>query len=116
MRRIVVFLKRYLLVDRVQCEGPLSLIHKLEEAAEVDSKSLKFCHERLRSLLTTLKVGIVTCLPTARNKRSPIDMHSLNRLLLNGVVSHYRLVKGSPNINVFLKFCSSSSCSSGMQF
>ena len=31
--------------------------HKLEEDAEVDSKSLKFCHERLRSLLNTLQVA-----------------------------------------------------------
>lgn len=57
LRRLVNFMKRYLHVERAQCEGPLSLVHKIEEEVEVDSKSLKFCHERLRSLLNTLKVS-----------------------------------------------------------
>mmetsp|Transcript_122306 Transcript_122306/g.212225 ORF Transcript_122306/g.212225 Transcript_122306/m.212225 type:complete len:842 (+) Transcript_122306:93-2618(+) len=57
MRRIVNFLRRYLHVDRAQCEGPLSVVQKMEEDIEVDAKSLKFCHERLRSLLNTLKVN-----------------------------------------------------------
>eukprot|EP00928_Gymnodinium_smaydae_P016850 TRINITY_DN1637_c0_g1_i1.p1 TRINITY_DN1637_c0_g1~~TRINITY_DN1637_c0_g1_i1.p1 ORF type:complete len:843 (-),score=173.83 TRINITY_DN1637_c0_g1_i1:47-2575(-) len=57
LRRVVNFLKRYIHVDRAQCEGTLSLVHKLEEEVEVDSKSLKFCHERLRSLLNTLRVN-----------------------------------------------------------
>jgi len=56
LRRIVNFLRRYLNVDRAQCEGPLSILQKFEEDVDVDSKSLKFCHERLRSLLNTLKV------------------------------------------------------------
>eukprot|EP00930_Biecheleria_cincta_P069750 TRINITY_DN57455_c0_g1_i1.p1 TRINITY_DN57455_c0_g1~~TRINITY_DN57455_c0_g1_i1.p1 ORF type:complete len:836 (-),score=161.87 TRINITY_DN57455_c0_g1_i1:48-2555(-) len=56
LKRIVNFFRRYLHVDRAQCEGPLSVAHKLEEDAEVDSKSLKFCHERLRSLLNTLRI------------------------------------------------------------
>jgi len=57
LRRVVNMLKRYLRVDRAQCEGPLSFVHKMEEEIEVDSKSLKFCHERLRSLLNTLRVA-----------------------------------------------------------
>jgi len=57
LKRIVNFLRRYLQVDRAQCEGPLSIAHKLEEEADVDSKSLKFVHERLRSLLNTLRVS-----------------------------------------------------------
>lgn len=57
LRRIVNFLRRYLQVERAQCEGPLSILHKFEEDVEVDSKSLKFCHERLRSLLNTLRVS-----------------------------------------------------------
>jgi DNA excision repair protein ERCC-2 len=57
LRRIVNFFRRYLLVEQAQCEGPLSVVHKIEEEIEVDSKSLKFCHERLRSLLNTLKVA-----------------------------------------------------------
>ena len=57
LRRVVNFFRRYLHVERAQCEGPLSISHKLEEDAEVDSKSLKFCHERLRSLLNTLQVA-----------------------------------------------------------
>lgn len=57
LRRIVNFLKRYIHVDRAQCEGPLSIIQKLEDDTEVDSKSLKFCHERLRSLLNTLRTA-----------------------------------------------------------
>jgi len=57
LKRVVTFLKRYLLVDKAQCEGPLSIVHKLEEDAGVDGKSLKFCHERLRSLLNTLRVN-----------------------------------------------------------
>ena len=57
MRRLVNFMKRYLHVDRAQSEGPLSVVHKIEEDAEVDAKSLKFCHERLRSLLNTLQVS-----------------------------------------------------------
>nr|QDO16362.1 general transcription and DNA repair factor IIH helicase subunit XPD [Lingulodinium polyedra] len=56
LRRLVNFLKRYLHVDRAQSEGPLSVVHKLEEDVGVDGKSLKFCHERLRSLLNTLRV------------------------------------------------------------
>lgn len=57
LRRIVNFLKRYLNVDRAQCEGPLSVVYKIEEETEADTKSLKFCHERLRSLLNTLRVS-----------------------------------------------------------
>mmetsp|Transcript_2735 Transcript_2735/g.5980 ORF Transcript_2735/g.5980 Transcript_2735/m.5980 type:complete len:832 (+) Transcript_2735:68-2563(+) len=57
LRRVVNMLKRYLRVDRAQCEGPLSFVNKMEEEIEVDSKSLKFCHERLRSLLNTLRVA-----------------------------------------------------------
>eukprot|EP00929_Paragymnodinium_shiwhaense_P081395 TRINITY_DN42570_c0_g1_i1.p1 TRINITY_DN42570_c0_g1~~TRINITY_DN42570_c0_g1_i1.p1 ORF type:complete len:923 (-),score=134.80 TRINITY_DN42570_c0_g1_i1:7-2562(-) len=57
LKRVVNYLKRYILVDRAQCEGPLSVVHKIEESIEVDAKSLKFCHERLRSLLNTLRVS-----------------------------------------------------------
>lgn len=57
LRRIVNFLRRYLLVDQAQSEGPLSVVTKIEQDSEMDSKSLKFCHERLRSLLNTLKVA-----------------------------------------------------------
>lgn len=57
LKRIVTFLRRYLLVERAQCEGPLSVAQRIEEDVEVDSKSLKFCHERLRSLLNTLRVS-----------------------------------------------------------
>ena len=55
LRRVVNFFRRYTHVERAQCEGPLSMSHKLEEDAEVDSKSLKFCHERLRSLTLGLQ-------------------------------------------------------------
>eukprot|EP00931_Biecheleriopsis_adriatica_P035081 TRINITY_DN20216_c0_g1_i1.p1 TRINITY_DN20216_c0_g1~~TRINITY_DN20216_c0_g1_i1.p1 ORF type:complete len:832 (+),score=168.69 TRINITY_DN20216_c0_g1_i1:142-2637(+) len=57
LKRIVNFCRRYLQVERAQCEGPLSVAHKMEEDSEIDSKSLKFCQERLRSLLNTLRVA-----------------------------------------------------------
>eukprot|EP00927_Polykrikos_kofoidii_P051222 TRINITY_DN45008_c0_g1_i1.p1 TRINITY_DN45008_c0_g1~~TRINITY_DN45008_c0_g1_i1.p1 ORF type:complete len:854 (-),score=118.09 TRINITY_DN45008_c0_g1_i1:124-2685(-) len=58
LKRLVNFFRKYLLrVDQAQCEGTLSIVHKIEEEVEVDSKSLKFCHERLRSLLNTLRVS-----------------------------------------------------------
>eukprot|EP00438_Fugacium_kawagutii_P034867 Skav225563 [mRNA] locus=scaffold81:415740:417882:+ [translate_table: standard] len=34
LRRVVNFFRRYLHVERAQCEGPLSISHKLEEDAD----------------------------------------------------------------------------------
>ena len=38
-RGIVNFCRRYLHVDRAQCEGPLSIAHKMEEDAEARGAS-----------------------------------------------------------------------------
>mmetsp|Transcript_25104 Transcript_25104/g.64132 ORF Transcript_25104/g.64132 Transcript_25104/m.64132 type:complete len:817 (-) Transcript_25104:40-2490(-) len=57
MRRVVLFLKSYLKERReARTEGALSLQHRMEEEAQVDSRTLKFCYDRLRSLLNTLEV------------------------------------------------------------
>lgn len=57
MHRLVSFLKTYVRVDKATTSGTLSLLHQMEENADVDSRSLKFSYERMRSLLNTLQVS-----------------------------------------------------------
>jgi len=56
MRKVVLYLKTYIRVFEVQSEGPLSFLHKLEQETSIEAKTLKFCYERLRSLLNTVRV------------------------------------------------------------
>lgn len=57
MKRVTVYLKTYLRVDKAQAEGPLSVLQKLQDEVEIDAKTLKHCYSRLRSLLNTLRVS-----------------------------------------------------------
>eukprot|EP00397_Hematodinium_sp_SG-2012_P004346 GEMP01004357.1.p1 GENE.GEMP01004357.1~~GEMP01004357.1.p1 ORF type:complete len:1303 (+),score=263.96 GEMP01004357.1:214-4122(+) len=58
LRRLVVYLKSYIRVkkNKAVAQGPSSFLLELQEAKNVDARSLKFCYERLRSLLTTLQL------------------------------------------------------------
>uniref|UniRef100_A0A0G4HEZ2 DNA 5'-3' helicase n=1 Tax=Chromera velia CCMP2878 TaxID=1169474 RepID=A0A0G4HEZ2_9ALVE len=56
LRRVIVYLKGYMRLFEVHSEGPLAFLRDLEEETQVDGKTLKFCYERLKSLLNTLRV------------------------------------------------------------
>lgn len=56
MKRVTVYLKTYLRVDKAQSEGPLSIMQKMQDEVEVDAKTLRACYIRLRSLLNTLRL------------------------------------------------------------
>ncbi|GBG00047.1 DNA repair helicase [Raphidocelis subcapitata] len=45
------------LVQHVTSEGPASFLARVQEAVRVDAKTLRFCYDRLSSLLKTLEVS-----------------------------------------------------------
>eukprot|EP00916_Digyalum_oweni_P004076 GHVL01007246.1.p1 GENE.GHVL01007246.1~~GHVL01007246.1.p1 ORF type:complete len:581 (-),score=112.10 GHVL01007246.1:142-1836(-) len=57
LRRFIVYLRNYMKVWEAVSEGPLSFLMKLEEETKIDGRSLKYCYERLKSLLNSLKVN-----------------------------------------------------------
>eukprot|EP01071_Lankesteria_metandrocarpae_P012565 Lankesteria_metandrocarpae@DN6040_c0_g1_i1.p1 len=56
VRKIVNFLKTYIRVSEVKSDGPLSFQRHLEESVKLEPRTLKFCYERLKSLLNTVNV------------------------------------------------------------
>ncbi|KAF8822493.1 Dna excision repair helicase, partial [Cardiosporidium cionae] len=48
MKKIVVYLKTYTKIYEIRSEGPLTFLHAFEQATEIDSKTLKFCYDRLK--------------------------------------------------------------------
>lgn len=56
LRRLVQYLKGRLLTSQVETEGPVSFVTSLNKEVAIDQKSLKFCYDRLHSLMLTLEV------------------------------------------------------------
>jgi len=56
MRRFVEYLKSRLRVHHTVSESPLSFIHDCDQQVCIKQKPLRFCSERLRSLLKTLEI------------------------------------------------------------
>jgi hypothetical protein len=56
LKRLVQYLKGRLQTEQVESEGPVSFLNSLQSQAGIDQKTLKFCYDRLHSLLLTLEV------------------------------------------------------------
>lgn len=56
LRRFVDHLKDRLSVQSFQSENPTSFLDRLRNACQIDSKSLRFCYDRLQSLMKTLEI------------------------------------------------------------
>ena len=56
MRRLVEYLKQRLKATQVEQETPMAFLAHLSQTAAIDGKTLKFCHDRLTSLLKTLEI------------------------------------------------------------
>eukprot|EP00213_Chloropicon_mariensis_P001992 CAMPEP_0197480652 /NCGR_PEP_ID=MMETSP1309-20131121/42434_1 /TAXON_ID=464262 /ORGANISM="Genus nov. species nov., Strain RCC998" /LENGTH=738 /DNA_ID=CAMNT_0043022669 /DNA_START=139 /DNA_END=2351 /DNA_ORIENTATION=+ len=56
LRRFVEHLKDRLNVQQFESENPTSFLDKLKDACQIDSKSLRFCYDRLQSLMKTLEI------------------------------------------------------------
>ncbi|CAN1729199.1 General transcription and DNA repair factor IIH helicase subunit XPD [Linum perenne] len=56
LRRLVQYLKGRLDTDNVEKESPVSFVASINSHAGIDQKALKFCYDRLHSLLMTLEI------------------------------------------------------------
>ncbi|XP_053993632.1 uncharacterized protein LOC128884335 isoform X2 [Hylaeus volcanicus] len=56
LEKLLYFLSVYIRVFTVKTEGVLTFLKNLKDETTIDPKILKFCSERLRSLLNTLEV------------------------------------------------------------
>ncbi|KAF7457844.1 DNA repair helicase [Cryptosporidium felis] len=56
MKKLILYLQEYIRVYSTRIEGPLTFIKHLEASCYIQSGLLKFCDERLRSLLNTLRI------------------------------------------------------------
>ncbi|XP_031372658.1 general transcription and DNA repair factor IIH helicase subunit XPD-like isoform X2 [Punica granatum] len=56
LRRLVQYLKGRLETDSVEKEGPVTFVASINNHAGIDQKTLKFCYDRLHSLLLTLEI------------------------------------------------------------
>lgn len=56
LRCLVEYLKSCLLTENVETENPVSFCYKIYEDAGIDQKMLKFCYDRLHSLMLTLEI------------------------------------------------------------
>ncbi|KAF3793087.1 DNA repair helicase [Nymphaea thermarum] len=56
LRRLVQYLRGRLQVEYVETEGPVSFVASISSQAGIDQKMLKFCYDRLHSLLLTLEI------------------------------------------------------------
>ncbi|CAN0892870.1 General transcription and DNA repair factor IIH helicase subunit XPD [Linum grandiflorum] len=56
LRRLVQYLKGRLDTDNVEKESPVSFVASVHSHAGIDRKALKFCYDRLHSLLMTLEI------------------------------------------------------------
>lgn len=56
LRRLVEFLKQHINVYKVIQENPQTFLNSLKNATLIESKPLRFCAERLTSLMTTLEI------------------------------------------------------------
>ena len=56
LRRLVDFLKECLQSEVVETQTPLTFITKLQQKCVMDPRALKFCYDRLGSLMSTLEI------------------------------------------------------------
>lgn len=56
LRRLVQYLEGRLETENVEKESPVSFIVSVFNHAGIDQKSLKFCYDRLHSLMMTLEI------------------------------------------------------------
>eukprot|EP00743_Colponemidia_sp_Colp-15_P011079 GILK01012308.1.p1 GENE.GILK01012308.1~~GILK01012308.1.p1 ORF type:complete len:767 (-),score=129.90 GILK01012308.1:182-2482(-) len=56
VRRFTTYLKTRLRVYNVEVEGPLSFLLNLQKLTQIDSKTLRFTYDRLKSLMNTLEI------------------------------------------------------------
>ena len=67
MQRFLAFLRRKMDVGMVVIEDPKMFLRNLEQEVAIDSKTLRFCYDRLVSLMRTLEVS-------STDEYSPIHM------------------------------------------
>ncbi|XP_021897957.1 DNA repair helicase XPD [Carica papaya] len=56
LRRLVQYLRGRLETENVEKEGPVGFVASLNGQAGIDQKTLKFCYDRLHSLMLTLEI------------------------------------------------------------
>ncbi|GAX84382.1 hypothetical protein CEUSTIGMA_g11804.t1 [Chlamydomonas eustigma] len=56
MNRFLAYLKDRLKVNQVVSETPASFVNSLQQTVQIDAKTLRFCYDRLSSLLKTLQI------------------------------------------------------------
>lgn len=56
LRRLVQYLKGRLQTENVEKEGPVAFVASVSAQAGIDQKMLKFCYDRLHSLMMTLEI------------------------------------------------------------
>ncbi|XP_078161794.1 RAD3-like DNA-binding helicase protein [Carex rostrata] len=56
LRRLVQYLKGRLMTENVETENPVSFCSSINSQAGIDQKMLKFCYDRLHSLMLTLEI------------------------------------------------------------
>ncbi|KAA8550879.1 hypothetical protein F0562_002563 [Nyssa sinensis] len=56
LRRLVQYLKGRLETENVEKEGPVAFVASVNAQAGIDQKMLKFCYDRLHSLMLTLEI------------------------------------------------------------
>ncbi|KAG2697138.1 hypothetical protein I3760_07G091400 [Carya illinoinensis] len=56
LRRLVQYLEGRLETENVEKEGPVAFVSSLNTHAGIDQKTLKFCYDRLHSLMLTLEI------------------------------------------------------------
>lgn len=56
LRRFVQYLNGRLETDNVEKEGPVAFVASINTQVGIDQKMLKFCYDRLHSLILTLEI------------------------------------------------------------
>ncbi|KAL4423122.1 hypothetical protein ABPG77_004805 [Micractinium sp. CCAP 211/92] len=56
LQRFLAFLRQRLAVAQVQNDTPASFLQALQETVQIEGKTLRFCYDRLTSLLKTLEI------------------------------------------------------------
>lgn len=56
LRRFVQYLKGRLQTENVEKEGPVTFVASINAQVGIDQKMLKFCYDRLHSLMLTLEI------------------------------------------------------------
>lgn len=56
LRRLVQYFKARLVTENVEKEGPVTFVASINSQVGIDQKMLKFCYDRLHSLMLTLEI------------------------------------------------------------